>query len=49
MFQTVGVRFRNDGNLLVGQQQNKVMKPPPLPERRNSTISAATPTAPSIG
>uniref|UniRef100_A0A1I8AYH2 IMD domain-containing protein n=1 Tax=Meloidogyne hapla TaxID=6305 RepID=A0A1I8AYH2_MELHA len=42
------VKFRNDNNLMFGQQQNKTVQPPPLPERRNSTISAATPTAPSI-
>ncbi|CAK5076382.1 unnamed protein product [Meloidogyne enterolobii] len=41
------VRFRNDSNFF-GQEQNKTVQPPPLPERRNSTISAATPTAPSI-
>lgn len=41
------VRFRNDSNFF-GHEQNKIVQPPPLPERRNSTISAATPTAPSI-
>ncbi|CAK5055691.1 unnamed protein product [Meloidogyne enterolobii] len=41
------VRFRNDSNFF-GHEQNKTVQPPPLPERRNSTISAATPTAPSI-
>ncbi|CAK5058987.1 unnamed protein product [Meloidogyne enterolobii] len=42
------VRFRNDSNFF-GHEQNKTVQPPPLPERRNSTISAATPIAPSIG
>nr|CAD2205721.1 unnamed protein product [Meloidogyne enterolobii] len=41
------VRFRNDSNFF-GHEQNKTVQPPPLPERRNSTISAATPIAPSI-